>query len=205
MLTKEEFVKTHPDVRVGMTAYSIDGDKLGVIKRIDEDSLTIERGWFFHKDYTIPYDDIEDIRGDRVIVRPRHADLEEERMEGERPEEAEFTGRTGGMAEEYDRGHETEEAGIPVREEEFQAEKRTKESEVRAEAEHLEIPVQKEDVIVEQAPAEESWTSETGEKAFEEEEMGIPRKETRTENEPASDEVRKEEAKVEPNKPAQKK
>jgi len=257
MLTKEEFVKTHPDVRVGMTAYSIDGEKLGVIERIDEDSLTIERGWFFHKDFTIPYDDIEDIREDQVIVRQRRDDFERERTEegrleeGGRMEESEFTGRTGGMGEyergrkedvsEYGRsreeeisgyGRETDETRIPIREEELKAEKRANESEVgirkevRTETEHLEVPVQKEDVIVERVPAEEeSWKDVAGEKAFEEEEIRIPvkeeevevtkrpvvkeevrvRKEARTETEPVSGEVRKEEVKVEPNKPAQKK
>jgi len=236
MLTKEEFVKTHPDVRVGMTAYSLDGEKLGVIERIDEDNLTIERGWFFHKDFTIPYDDIEDIREDQVIVRQRREDFERERME-----ESEFTGRTGGMGEYergreeeisgYDRGRETEEARIPVREEELAAEKRVRESEVgirkevRTETEHLEVPVQKEDVIVERVPVDETTASAAGEKVFQEEEMRIPvkeeevevtkrpvvkeevrvRKESRTETEPVSGEVRKEEVKIEPNKPAQKK
>ncbi len=63
MLTKEEFVKTHPDIRAGMTVYSTDDEKLGVIERFDDDNFTVERGWFFHKDFMIPYDDIEDIRG----------------------------------------------------------------------------------------------------------------------------------------------
>ncbi len=230
MLTKEEFVKTHPDLRVGMTVYSMDDEKLGVIERVDEENFTVERGWFFHKDFMIPYDDIEDIREDRVIVRQRREDFEEERVEEERMEESEFTGRAAGTSE-YGRGRETEEARIPVREEELEAEKRAKESEVgirkevRTETEHLEVPVQKEDVIVERAPAEETWTSVAGEKAFEEEEIRIPvkeeevevtkrpvvkeevrvRKETRTETEPVSGEVRKEEVKVEPAKPAQKK
>ncbi len=230
MLTKEEFVKTHPDIRVGMTAYSMDGDKLGVIERVDENNLMIERGWFFHKDFVIPYDDIEDIGGDRVILRRRREDLEEERVEEERMEEPEFTGRAGGMGE-YGRGRETEEARIPVREEELEAEKRAKKSEVgirkevRTETEHLEVPIQKEDIIIERAPAQESWTSVAGEKAFEEEEIRIPvkeeevevskrpvvkeevrvRKETRTENQPVRGAVRKEEVKVEPPKPAQKK
>lgn len=181
MLTKEEFVKTHPDVRVGMTAYSIDGEKLGVIERIDEDNLMIERGWFFHKDFMIPYDDIEDIREDRVIVRKRREDFERQRaeepeMEEEQMEESEFTGRAGGIGEYepgreeeteetggYGRGGATEEAGIPVREEEPEAEKRVRESEVDL------------------------------------------RKEGRTETEPVRGEVGKEQMKVEPNKPAEKK
>ena len=169
MLTKEEFVKTHPDVRMGMTVYSMDGEKLGVIERIDEDNLMIERGWFFHKDYTISYDDIENIRGDRVLVRVRRADLEEER-----PEETEFTGRTGGRA-------------AYGREEELQTEKQAEESEVgirreaRPETERLEVPVQEEDVIVERTPAKESWTSETDEKTLQEEERVEPPKPTQKE------------------------
>jgi uncharacterized protein (TIGR02271 family) len=183
MLTKEEFVKTHPDIRVGMTVYSLDDEKLGVIERIEEDNFTVERGWFFHKDFMIPYDDIEEIREDRVILRQRREDFEEQRVEaGRMREESEFTGRVGGIGE-FERGRETEEARIPVREEELEAEKRVKESavgirqEVRTEAEHREVPVQKEDVTVERAPAEETWTSVAGEKAFEEEERRIPVKE----------------------------
>lgn len=99
MLTKEEFVKTHPDVRVGMTVYSRDGERLGIIERIDEDNFTIERGWFFHKDFLIPYDAIEEIREDRVIVRQRHEDLAEQRVEEEQVEEPEFTGRIAGTSE----------------------------------------------------------------------------------------------------------
>jgi hypothetical protein len=167
MLTKEEFVKTHPDIRVGMTVYSMDDEKLGVIERVDEDNFTVERGWFFHKDFMIPYDDIEEIREDRVLVRQRREDLEEQRVEeGRMREESEFTGRAAGIGG-YERGRE----------------------EVGMETEHLEVPVQKEDVIVERAPAEETWTSVAGEKAFEEEEIRIPEKEEE----------------VEPNKPAQKK
>lgn len=126
MWTKEEFVKAHPEVRVGMTAYGMDGERLGMIERIDEDSLTIERGWFFHKDSTIPYDDIEEVREDRVIVRQRREDFERRRVnERWSSAESEFTGRTGGTGE-YERGREEEgsettseeqEIRIPVKEE----------------------------------------------------------------------------------------
>jgi uncharacterized protein (TIGR02271 family) len=223
MLTKEEFVKTHPDVRVGMTAYSTDGARLGVIERIDEDNLTIERGWFFHKDFTIPYDDIEEIRDDRAIVRQGRTGDEKGRM----MEESEFADRTAGMGE-SERGRATEEATIPVREEKLEAGKRAKESDVglrkEVRTEPLEVPVQKEAVSAERAPAEET-TSTAGEKAVQEEERWIPvkeeevevskrpavkeevrgREESRPETKPVSGEARKEEVKVEPNKPAQKK
>jgi hypothetical protein len=110
MLTKEEFVRTHPDVRVGMTAYTTDGEKLGVIERIDEDNLLIERGWFFHKDFIISYDDIEDVRENQVIVRQRREDLEEQRRgEAWETAESDLTSRSGEMGERA--GRDVEQAG----------------------------------------------------------------------------------------------
>jgi uncharacterized protein (TIGR02271 family) len=258
MLTKEEFVKTHPDVRVGMTAYTADGEKIGVIERIDEDELLVARGWFFHKDFLIPYDDIEDVRENQVIIRQRRDDLEEQkRSESWDTEESDLTGRASEMGERAGarveetgeriketgervgerakeaagyRGRVEEGARIPVREEELEAQKRAKESEVaihkevRTETQHLEVPVQKEDVTVERVPVDESQTAEMDEKAFQEEEIRIPvteeevevtkrpvvkeevrvQKEARTETQPVSGEVRKEEVKVTPSRPADK-
>lgn len=256
MLTKEEFTKTHPDLRVGMMVYSMDGEKIGTIEGIGEDSLKIERGWLFHHDFAIPYDDIEDIRADQVIVRQRRADFEEaEKAESWDTGESDLSGRASEMGERagsrveetgerlkerskemgerakeaagYGGTRAEEETRIPVREEELKAEKRAKESEVgirkevRTETQHMEVPVQKEDVVVERRPASEATTDVSG-KAFQEEEMRIPlkeeevevskrpvvkeevavRKEARTETEPVSGEVRKEEVKVEPPKPA---
>jgi len=255
MLTKEEFTKTHPDLRVGMMVYSMDGEKLGAIESMDDDNLMIERGWLFRHAFSIPYDDIEDIREDQVIVRQRRADFEEQTTaESWDTGESDLTGRAsqmgeraGGRVEEtgerfkekteelgerakeaagYGYREGKEETRIPVREEELQAEKRMRESEVgirkevRTETQHLEVPVQKEDVIIERKPADETTTDVSG-KAFEEEDIRIPvreeevevtkrpvvkeevsvRKEARTETEPVSGEVRKEEVKVEPAKP----
>ena len=126
MLTKEEFVKTHPDVRVGMTAYTAEGEKIGVIERIDEDELLVARGWFFHKDFMIPYDDIEDIRENRVIVRQRREDFEEQkqkRSESWDTGESDLTGRASEMGERAGARVE-EEARIPVTEEEVEVTKR---------------------------------------------------------------------------------
>jgi len=47
MLHKDEFLNAHPDVHTGMNAYSVDGEKLGEVEMLDEDSMTIEKGWFF--------------------------------------------------------------------------------------------------------------------------------------------------------------
>jgi uncharacterized protein YrrD len=119
MLTKEEFVKTHPDLRMGMIVYSMEGEKLGVVEQVDEDNLIIERGWFFHKDSIIRYDDIVEVREDRVVVRQRPEDFAGRRAkEGQMSEEPEFTGRTGGMGE-YERGREEEVGEVTFEEEEI--------------------------------------------------------------------------------------
>jgi uncharacterized protein (TIGR02271 family) len=245
MLTKEEFTRTHPDLRTGMTAYTSDGEKLGVIERLTDDNVIIEKGWFFHKDFLIPYDDIEDIREDHLIIRQSRDDFEET-SETEFGEPARETGEYGGSREEemgaYGPGREEglsgygrdrreqEEARIPVREEELEAQKRARESEVEihkevyTETERMEVPVQKEDVVVERVPVDETRAADVGGRAFQEEELRIPlkeeevevtkrpvvkeevrvRKDTSTENQEVSGEVRKEKVKVSPQRPSDK-
>jgi hypothetical protein len=85
MVRREEFIKTHPDVRTGMEAYDSKGQRLGVIERVDDDSITIEKGHIFHHGVSLPYDAIEDIRQDQVIIR-RDEGFEEGRMESEEEE-----------------------------------------------------------------------------------------------------------------------
>lgn len=231
MLNKDEFLSTHPDVHTGMDAYSVDGEKLGEVERLDSDSVTIEKGWFFPKDFTIRYDDIVDIREDHVVVSRSRADLEGWRDEG-------YSGW-----EEYDQANEEsrmdtdrqtrrgasskDETRIPIREEELEAEKRQHEGDVRlkkvvhTETQHMKVPVQKEEVIIERVPIEESEMRETGDVEFREEEVRIPiveeeveirkrpvvkeevraHKETRTEQRDVRGEVRKEDVKVERNEP----
>jgi len=82
MLHKDEFLSTHPGIHTGMDAYSVDGEKLGEVERLDEDSVTIEKGWFFPRDFTVRYDDIVDIREDHLVVSRSRADLEGWRDEG---------------------------------------------------------------------------------------------------------------------------
>ncbi len=221
MLDKTEFVKTHPDIHTGMTVFSTTGEKLGVIEQIGEDNIMIEKGRIFHKDFSVPFDDIEDVRGDEVIVRLRR--------EGEEWEESRESSEYA--SPEYERGRAEEEARIPLREEELEAQKREKEGEVRihkdvyTETEHLEVPVQKEEVRVEHVPASEAHRGEMDESAFREEDIRIPvreeevevtkrpvvkeeirvGKDVRTEEQEVSGEVRKERVKVERNEPKEKK
>jgi uncharacterized protein (TIGR02271 family) len=223
MLHKDEFLIAHPDVRTGMDAYSVDGEKLGEVERLDEDSVTIEKGWFFPRDFSIRYDDIVDIREDHVVVSRSRSDLEGWRDEG-------YSGW-----DEYDRANtETrrearreDETRMPIREQELEAEKRQHEGDVRlkkvvhTETEHMKVPVEKEDVVIERAPAEEPETREAGEAQSREEEVRIPiveegvevrkrpvvkeevraHKETHVGQKDVSGKVRKEDVQVERNEP----
>lgn len=225
MLHKNEFLSTHPDIHTHMDAYSLDGEKLGEVERLDDDSITIEKGWFFPKDFTIRYDDVVDIREDHLVVNRGRADLDEWRT-------PEYPGW-----EEYDRasraeaGRTEEEARIPIREEELEAEKIRREGEVRlhkvvhTEMKHMKVPVEKEEVVIERVPAEEAGRADVGEASFREEETRIPimeeevevskrpvvkeeiraRKERHTEERDVSGEIRKEDVEVERGRKSRKK
>jgi len=233
MLTKEEFTRTHPDIRPGLKVYDRNNEKLGEIEDLGDQGFVVGKGWLLPKFSTIPYDDILEIRDDRVIISRESREMEGwQRAEtedyegiGQRPSREEESG----FGEERAR-RETEEANIPVREEQLEAEKREREGEVRihkdvyTETEHMEVPVQKEEVIVEHVPVEEGRSEELGGEEFREEEIRIPvreeevevskrpvtkgevraRKERRTEPEEVSGEVRKESVRVERDEPAKK-
>jgi uncharacterized protein (TIGR02271 family) len=202
-----------------MNAYSLDGEKLGEVENLDEDSITIEKGWFFPKDFTIRYDDVVDVREDHLIVNRGRADLDEWRT----PDYTGWSEYDRAAREEQGAEGETEEARIPLREEQLDVEKTRKEGEVRlhkvvhTEMKHMTVPVQKEEVVIERAPADQARGTDTGAGAFREEETRIPvmeeevevskrpvvkeevraRKERRTENRDVSDEVRSEDVEVE--------
>jgi len=59
-----------------MDAYSVDGEKLGEVEMLEEDSMTIEKGWFFPRDFTVRYDDVVDVRKDRLVISRSRVDLE---------------------------------------------------------------------------------------------------------------------------------
>ncbi len=164
MLDRKEFVKTHPDVRTGMNVYSTSGEKLGVIERIGEDRITVEKGRIFHKDVSVPFDDIEEVREDDVILRSGGEGREEREERREEPSETrEHAGREAEVKvpkRERERetgryGREEEQARIPLREEEVEVTKRpvVKEEsragkEARTEEQEVSGEVRKENVTV---------------------------------------------------------
>jgi uncharacterized protein (TIGR02271 family) len=200
------------DVRDGMTAYTQDGEKLGKVIERGDDYLTVEKGFFFPKDFTMRYDDIIDIRDDDLIVRSSREDLGEWREE-----------QYAGWQEAERRNRQEEEARIPVREEELEAQKVSREKErarvrkvVHTEMKNFSIPVEKEELVVERKPASAATKAGEGE-AFKEEEKTIPireeeaevvkkpkvkeevsvHKEKHEEKQPVSGEAKKEEVRIE--------
>ncbi|MBD3239221.1 MAG: DUF2382 domain-containing protein [Chitinivibrionales bacterium] len=218
MTTKTDFQATHAAVKKGMDAYTRDGEKLGTIKELGEDSLLVEKGFFFPKDYTFRYDDIADIHNDRAIFGFTKEELkhwQDESYGGWN----EYDRRS---AEEGERRSTEEGERIPLREEKLEAHAEPKRTgEVRArkvvhsEIRSFDVPVSKEEVVVERKPAREGEEPRGGE-AFKEEETRIPvteeevevskhpvhkedvevRKEKRTEREPVKSEVRREDVEL---------
>ena len=75
MMHREEFLRKHPNIKGSMIAYSEDGEKLGKVTTLFEESLNIEKGIFFPKDYTIRYDDVVEVHDNDMIVHLRSSDL----------------------------------------------------------------------------------------------------------------------------------
>ncbi len=208
MLKKNEFFNKYPNLHEGTTAYDIEGDKLGKVVDMADDYLTIEKGFFFPKDFTIRYDDILETRPDGITVKQHREDLEgwkDEKYKG---------------WNEYDRVTMGEEATIPVREEELEAKKVVRpkgeihvRKVVHTEMKQFSVPVTKEEVIIERRPVSEATGKaepigekevtipiseehvEVTKRPVTKEEVNI-RKEARIEEEKVKGEVRKEEIKI---------
>lgn len=84
MMTKAEVRNRYPGLHDGMRVYSRDGEKLGSIMSLDEDSFTVEKGFFFPKDFTARYSDVAavDVTDDAVVLDRAKNDLEPWRQVG---------------------------------------------------------------------------------------------------------------------------
>jgi len=167
-MDKHEFKKRFPHVEQGMVVYSREGEKLGKLVSADDYSLTIEKGFFFPKDFTFRYDDVEDVSGGEIIMNTHRAELDPWRSE-----------RYEGW-EEVERANLDEDVRVPLREEELDVEKTKRTAGhmrlrkvVHTEMRNITVPVSKEEVIVERVPASEARNTDT-ESAFKEQEISMP-------------------------------
>ncbi|MDG5815713.1 YsnF/AvaK domain-containing protein [Chitinispirillales bacterium ANBcel5] len=210
MLKKKQFLEKYPGAKEGLNAYTQDGEKLGKIIELNDDYLTIEKGFFFPKDFTFRYDDVMEIKESDCIINQKQTELSEWK-------EKDYKGWT-----DYEK---TNELTVPVKEEELEAVKVARQKgEVRVrkvvhtEMKNFTVPVSKEEVIVERKPvSDETQQLKPEDREFKEGETRIPvreeeveirkrpkvkeelkiHKEAHTEEKKVSGEVKKEDVKVE--------
>jgi uncharacterized protein (TIGR02271 family) len=178
-----------PNLNEGMTVYSNDGEKLGKITNLFDDYFVVEKGLFFPRDFTLRYEDIQDIRDDSVylsISQSTFLSWRDESYSGWQQAEDINTGRlTAEPLDEYrDRYKDrfTEETRVPVVEEELRADKTSKHiGEVRvrkivhSELQHFTVPVTREEVRVERVPvSDREATLSPEESRFQEKTISIP-------------------------------
>jgi uncharacterized protein (TIGR02271 family) len=169
MMHREQFLKTHPNVKGEMVAYTRDGEKLGKVTTLNDDNVNIEKGFFFPRDFVVSYDDIVEVKGNEIIISRRGTELRE------------WSGKEYEGWENLDALNRGEEIDIPLREEELQVHKSAHKAGevrikkiVRTEEQSFSIPVTKEDVVIEHIPAGEAREALLDESAFSEREMSIP-------------------------------
>ena len=155
-------------IREGMAVYSSDGEKLGKVLTCDAGSFTIEKGFFFPKDYIARFEDVADVTGDDIRLALTKDSFIELRARGE-----------GRVASEDIRAG--EDLRVPVAEEELDVVKRDRQAgEVRLrkdvvnETKRIDVPVTREEIHVERVPAGERREAQPGERAFEEGSVSMP-------------------------------
>lgn len=154
------------ELREGMKVRSADGTSLGKIVQLASDTIVVEKGFFFPKDYTISARDIADVRDDEVWLSVRDEALRSTPGYGEAT-----TASTTATS--------TEDVRIPLAEEELEARKVQREAgevrvhkEVITEHRQIDVPVTREEVRVERVPASASTTAEPD--AFTEKTISVP-------------------------------
>jgi uncharacterized protein (TIGR02271 family) len=82
-------------IKEGMIVRSLDGEKLGKVFAIGEDSFQIEKGLFFPKDYLVRYAEVSDIRAGEIILTHGRESLQ--RLGGESTYGSTASASTAGM------------------------------------------------------------------------------------------------------------
>jgi len=188
-LQQATYLNRFPTLRLGISVYSKDGEKLGKITNLFDDYFILEKGIFFPKDFTLRYEDIQDVSDDTVYLRLSNEDLTEWKNEsyaGWQQTEGINTGRlSASPLDEYKdqyKGRFTEETKVPIVEEELNAEKIQKQvgevkvrKIVHTELRHFTVPVTREEVSITRVPASAQAESlPPGEASFQETTINVP-------------------------------
>lgn len=62
-------------MREGLEVWSSDDQNIGKVIQVDEDSFVVEKGWFFPKDYKLAMADVREIQSDRVLLSRTREEL----------------------------------------------------------------------------------------------------------------------------------
>jgi uncharacterized protein (TIGR02271 family) len=203
------------DVRLGMVAFSSDGERLGKVIACEGNSLVVEKGFFFPKDYLCSERNIREVRGDDVILSLNRAQLETGYTDTGAQQTAPSPRTSAGTRQDM---------RVPLKEEQIDVQKRAKQGgEVRVvkdvvtERKHLDVPVTREEVHVERVPASGATAAAPAGSRFERETVRVPvteeevtvtkrpvvkeevrlSKESHTEHRDVDETVRREKARVE--------
>src|SRR5688572_29596770 len=136
-------------IREGTAVYSADGERLGKVTRLGNESFLIEKGLFFRRDYLVRYENLAriDENGDAYLSVGRDALIEPD--EASRYDDATATAST---AERGDMARTGDEQRVPLHAEEAVAQKISREAgEVRVrkdvvtEEKQITVPVAREE------------------------------------------------------------
>lgn len=196
MLTRRaSFDTQHPGLAEGMTVYSRDGERLGKLVTLADDHIVVEKGIFFPKDFTLRYDDIQDLREGSVYLNigdPDLADWKNEKYTGWNHTDEINLGLMDAEPKAEDRDQyrdrqQKDSIQISVAEEELEAQKVARQKGevtvhkiVHTELRHFTVPVMREEIRVERVPVQESRNQgmSTGTAAdadaFEEKTINVP-------------------------------
>ena len=201
------------DIREGMTVYSADGEKLGKIIQRRGDTIVIEKGFFFPKEYVCSMADVRDVRDGSVILSSSKTELGAAFDEGTADRATGPPAISAGVRPDV---------RVPLKEEQLEVQKRARQGgevrvvkEVVTERKHVQVPVTREEVHVERVPAsgapaasDERIAGDTVRVPVREEEIQVTKrpvvreevrvsKQAHTEQRDVDETVRKEKAKVE--------
>jgi uncharacterized protein (TIGR02271 family) len=141
------------DVREGMFVRTADGEKLGTVIRCGGDTFVVEKGLFLPRDYVLRYEDIADVRGGEVRLRLGREDVVSDPVsrEATRREVVAMPSAFGEPQEVVvELAHEEAIPHTVIREQgQFRIRKV-----VRTEVRHFEVPVRREELVVERLPVE---------------------------------------------------
>jgi uncharacterized protein (TIGR02271 family) len=169
MMNRDEFLRRHPDLEANLIAVSDDGERLGNVTSLNENSVDIAKGEFFPKDFAVRYDDIGNVNDGRIILNQSGDDLGAWK-------DPDYEGWRG--IEELTKGTEVD---FTLREELLEAQTTMRQAGqvrlrkvVHTEEKTFTIPVAREEVHVERIQMNEPVEAGEEGQAFQEQEITIP-------------------------------